>query len=105
MSWRVSNAEIRSTLLEAHLVFGVCSKLTDVTQTVFRSRLLLQHHELGLNRENLNELTSIGVLLTGRSHGYQDWDTTMMAITGSPRLSDEELTQFRSLWTPHLSNG
>lgn len=102
-SW--SFRTIRSTLLEAQLVFGVCSNLTDLTRTAFRSRLLLRHYELGSDLENLNELTSVGVLLTGRSDGYREWDTTMMAITGDPELSEVELTQFRNLWTPHLSNG
>ena len=79
------------------LGFGVCSTLTETTRLAFRSWLLLRHHERG-SRENLPELTSIGVLLTLRTDGYRDWDTTMIAIQGDPELTEEELEQYRELW-------
>jgi hypothetical protein len=47
---------------------------------------------------DLDTLTSIGVLLTPRSDGYREWDTTMMAIAGDPELTEEELHNSRALW-------
>ncbi|MGI5155867.1 hypothetical protein [Microbispora sp. CA-102843] len=79
------------------LGFGVCSTLTETTREAFRSWLLLRHHERGL-RENLPELTSIGVLLTPRSDGYRDWDTTMVAVQGDPEVTEEELQQYHEVW-------
>jgi hypothetical protein len=57
----------------------------------------LRHHERG-PRENLSELTSIGVLLTPRNDGHRDWDTTMIAVQGDPELTEEELQQYQELW-------
>ncbi|MET9225681.1 hypothetical protein [Lentzea sp. NPDC003310] len=96
---------IHSPLLEAQLVFGTCSKLTDLTRTAFRSRLLLRHHDLRSELQTPDELTSIGVLLTRRTDGHREWDTTMMAITGDPELTELELTTFRDLWEPSTQNG
>ncbi|WP_218129134.1 hypothetical protein [Nonomuraea maritima] len=78
------------------LGFGVCSTLTETTRLAFRAWLLLRHHERG-PRENLAELTSIGVLLTPRNDGHRDWDTTMIAVQGDPELTEEELQQYQEL--------
>jgi hypothetical protein len=82
---------------DVQLGFGVCSTLSELTQEAFRSWFLLRHHERNAV-EPLTDATSVGVLLTPSHVGYRDWDTTMMAITGDPELSPEELTRSRKLW-------
>ncbi|MGH3972441.1 MAG: hypothetical protein ACRDS9_03830, partial [Pseudonocardiaceae bacterium] len=95
-SWQFRT--FRSGKLDAQLGFGVCSVLNEVTHAAFRSWLLLRHHERGVSGGDLDTLTSIGVLLTPRSDGYREWDTTTMAVTGDPELTEEELHNSRALW-------
>jgi hypothetical protein len=81
-------------------VFGVCSRFDDTTQAVFRSWVLLRHHEraaLG-QLDQLDQAVSVGVLLTPRSDGLRDWDTTVLAVHGDPQLTEEELAASRELW-------
>jgi hypothetical protein len=80
------------------LGFGVCSRLDDATRVAFRSWLLLRHHERGTHGDDLDTLTSVGVLLTPRHDDYRDWDTTMVGITGDPELTEEDLRGSRELW-------
>lgn len=82
---------------EVQLGFGVCSKLSDLTRDAFRSWFLLRHHERGAV-EPLAGLMSVGVLLTPDPTGRRDWDTTLMATTGDPQLSAEELAASQALW-------
>ena len=95
MSWRLRT--FRSTTRVPQLGFGVCSAFTGLTQQAFNSWLLLRHHE----RQDFKEYAdavSVGVLLTPRTDGLRDWDTTMTAVTGDPELSEDELQQYRKLW-------
>jgi hypothetical protein len=82
---------------EVQLGFGVCSELSEITRAAFRSWFLLRHHERSAV-EPLDGRMSVGVLLTPDRTGQRDWDTTMMAITGDPGLSPEELAVSRRLW-------
>ena len=82
---------------EDQLGFGVCSKFNEVTRNAFTAWLLLRHHERG-DPAALASLTSIGVLLTPRSDGLREWDTSMQAVSGDPALSDDDLTLYRNLW-------
>lgn len=99
-SWQFRT--FRSDKPGAQLGFGICSVLNEVTHAAFRSWLLLRHYERGVSGGDLDTLTSVGVLLTPRRDGYREWDTTMMAVTGDPELTEEELRDSRKLWnTPH----
>ncbi|MDT5029673.1 MAG: hypothetical protein QOE61_6631, partial [Micromonosporaceae bacterium] len=80
---------------DVQLAFGVCSSLTDLHRQAFQSWFLLRHHERG---DDLTEATSIGILLTPRTSGRREWDTTMLAITGNPDLADEDPEIYRDLW-------
>ncbi|MEU0804178.1 hypothetical protein [Streptomyces sp. NPDC005970] len=40
----------------------------------------------------------MGVLLTPRTDGYRDWNTTVVAVSGDPALTDEELLTYQSLF-------
>lgn len=88
----------RSGVLRNQLGFGVCSVFNEVTHAAFRSWLLFRHHERGVSGGDLDTLTSIGVLLTPRSDGYREWDTTTMAVTGNPGLTEQDLHNSRTLW-------
>jgi len=93
MSWRLRT--FRSVTRVPQLGFGVCSAFTEVTQQAFSSWLLLRHHE----RQDFKEYAdavSVGVLLTPRTDGLRDWDTTMAAVTGDPEPCHEK--RRRNLW-------
>ncbi|MEV6332868.1 hypothetical protein [Streptomyces sp. NPDC051909] len=79
------------------LGFAVCSALTDQTRAAFSAWLQLRHHERG-ERADLAHLTSVGVLLTPRTDGYREWDTTVQAISGDPELTEAELSTYRDLF-------
>lgn len=94
-SWKLRT--FRSTTRVPQLGFGVCSAFTELTQQAFNSWLLLRHHERQDFKEHADAV-SVGVLLTPRTDGLRDWDTTMAAVTGDPGLSEEELQQYQKLW-------
>lgn len=48
------------------------------------------------------DAVSVGVLLTPRTDGLRDWDTTMATVIGDPELTDDELQQDRELWNTDL---
>lgn len=87
------------------LGFAVCSALTDHTRAAFSAWLRLRHHERGESTD-LARLTSAGVLLTPRTDGYREWDTTVVAVSGDPELTDEELLTYQNLFnTPDSPTG
>lgn len=96
VSWQFRIYQARRPVPQ--LGFGVCSRLDDITRAAFRSWLLLRHHENGTRGGDLDNLTSVGVLLTPRRDDYRDWDTTMVGITGDPELTEDELRESRELW-------
>ncbi|GAA2662518.1 hypothetical protein [Streptomyces vastus] len=57
--------------------------LTDHTRAAFSAWLQLRHHEHG-EHSDLVDLRSVCVLLTLRTDGYRDWDTTVVAVSGNP---------------------
>lgn len=40
----------------------------------------------------------MAVVLTPREDGRRPWDTTMVAVSGDVKFSDQELGQLRELW-------
>ncbi len=95
--WRFRS--YRRSLHIPQLGFGVCSTLNETTREAFRSWVLLRHHERGTTTELTNAVT-VGVLLTPRSDGLRDWDTTLLAVRGDPYLDEEQLVHSRLLWDP-----
>lgn len=79
------------------LGFAACSALTDHTRAAFSAWLQVRHHERG-EGAGLDPLRSVGVLLTPRTDGYREWDTTVQVISGDPELSDVDLRLYRDLW-------
>ncbi|MEU4110877.1 hypothetical protein [Streptomyces sp. NPDC027717] len=79
------------------LGFAACSALTDTTRAAFSAWLQLRHHERG-EHHDLAGLRSVGVLLTPRTDGYREWDTTVVAVNGDPELTEEELRTYQSLF-------
>lgn len=79
------------------LGFAACSALTEDTRAAFSAWLRLRHHERSESTD-LAHLTSVGVLLTPRTDGYREWDTTVHAISGDPELTDDELSAYQDLF-------
>lgn len=84
------------------LGFAVCSNLTDHTRAAFSAWLHLRHHERG-QHSDLTDLTSVGVLLTPRTDGYREWDTSVVAVNDDPELTDEELHTYQGLFNTRNS--
>ncbi|MFF7888948.1 hypothetical protein ACH40F_51555 [Streptomyces sp. NPDC020794] len=80
------------------LGFAVCSTLTDHTRATFSAWLRVRRHERG-ESSDLAHRTSVGVLLTPRTDGYREWDTTVMAVSGDPELTGEKLSAYQDLFT------
>ncbi|WP_143219109.1 hypothetical protein [Actinokineospora bangkokensis] len=84
---------------QPQLGFIACTTLDESTQNAFRSWVLLRHHEHGTARGDLNTLTTVAILLTPRTDGVREWDTSTMAITGDPGLTDDDVTTYRRFWS------
>ena len=82
---------------DVQLGFAVCSQLSEHTGNAFQDWFLLRHHERSA-AEPLENLTSVGVLLTPNRTGHREWDTSMLAITGDPQLTSEEIARSQKLW-------
>lgn len=89
---------------DVQLGFGVCSHLAEHTTRAFESWFLLRHHERSAV-EPLEDLMSVGVLLTPNRSGQREWDTSMLAVVGDPQLSPEELASSQGLWNTAVGLG
>jgi hypothetical protein len=60
------------------LGFGVCSRFDATVRAAFQWWVLLRHHERAPagQLDRLDQALTVGVLLTPRSDGVRDWDTT-----------------------------
>jgi hypothetical protein len=89
---------------KAHLGFGVCSQQFSAPQEdpiyhdILRSWVELRHHELQQITGDM-DLTTVGVVLSPRHDGKRLCDTTMVAVSGDLKLTDEELSAFREFWS------
>jgi hypothetical protein len=65
-------------------------------RAAFQSWVLLRHHERAPagQLDRLDQALTVSVLLTPRSDGVRDWDTTVIAVSGDPQLTEEELGRF-----------
>ena len=97
--WRqrriVSDAEGNDPPLQ--LAYAACSlPHDDVVQEMFGSLVQLRHHDLYQVFQR-DDLMTIGLLLTPRSNGRQ-WDTTLVATGGDPKLDADLLELLRQTW-------
>ena len=94
--WRMRS--LRGPAGQAHLGFAVSSRShSEELQDLFGWWVQLRHNDALTTRGDLEDLTTVGVLLTPRDEG-EKWDTTMAAISGDPKFSEEELATLREIW-------
>jgi hypothetical protein len=94
--WRMRS--LRGPTGQVHLGFAVSSRSHSAElQDLFGWWVQLRHHDVMTTRGDLEELTTVGVLLTPRDGG-EKWDTTMAAISDDPEFSEEELVALREIW-------
>jgi hypothetical protein len=94
--WRMRS--LRGPTGQIHLGFAVSSRSHSAAlQDLFGWWVQLRHHDARTTRGDLEELTTVGVLLTPRDRG-ENWDTTMAAISGDPEFSEGELATLREIW-------
>ncbi|HEX7291054.1 MAG TPA: hypothetical protein VF250_08015 [Conexibacter sp.] len=82
---------------QIHFAFGAASRYSHEIQSGFSAWAQLRHHELHEITGD-NALTTVAVLLTPRADGTREWDTTLSAMTGDLKLTDEELAAYRAVW-------
>jgi hypothetical protein len=80
-----------------HMGFGACSASSEMHRDVFRWWVQLRHHQLQ-QLAGIDDLTTIGILLTHRTGGQRPWDTTMVSVRGDLELTEEEIETFESVW-------
>ena len=81
------------------LGFGACSSAIDEEiGGAFGAWARLRHYEVQQATGNVDELTTVAVLLTPRHDGRRPWDTTMIALRGDLRLTSDELELFEATW-------
>ena len=102
MVWRLKS--LRGNAGQAHLGFGACShSLTRELQDAFGWWVKLRHHDVLAVTEDVEGLTTIGVLVTPRNDTQRPWDTTVSAVSGDLGLTQNDLKTLRQLWPtpPH----
>jgi hypothetical protein len=80
-----------------HLVFGTCTRYDEATSWAFGQLVRLRHYEQ-CEASGVEELTSVGVLLTPRHDGMRSWDTTAVRVSGRLEIPDDELKKLHRLW-------
>jgi hypothetical protein len=79
--------------------FGACSSAIDEEiRSAFGAWAHLRHYEVQQATGNVNDLTTVAVLLTPRHDGQRSWDTTLVALKGDLHLTSDELKLFASTW-------
>jgi hypothetical protein len=80
-----------------HMGFGACSGSSQMHRDIFSTSVQLRHHQLQ-QLVGLDDMTTVGVLLTHRNDGQRPWDTTLQAVRGDLQLTAEEIADFEKLW-------
>jgi hypothetical protein len=84
-------------LERVHFAFGVCSQFSEMHRDLFGWWVQLRHYEhCELRRDT--DVTTVGVLLTPRHDGVRAFDTTMSAVRGKLKFTDEDLQTLRQAW-------
>lgn len=95
--WRLRS--IRGPVGHAHLGFAACSHPhTRLIQAGFSAWVQLRHHDVLTATGDVNGLMTVGVLVTPCTRYRRPWDTTVVAVSGDLRFSDDDLAQLRNLW-------
>lgn len=84
-------------LERVHLAFGVCSQFSEMHRDLFGWWVQLRHYQHCESRRD-TDITTVGVLLTPRRDGVRAFDTTISAVRGELKFSDEELHALRQAW-------
>lgn len=96
IKWRIRR--IRYPGRVPHFTFATCTEFDANVMEGFKQLVWLRHHEFGVDRESMEDLLTVGVMLTPRNDGVRGWDTTLVACQGDLGLSDEHLADIRRLW-------
>ncbi|HEX4187801.1 MAG TPA: hypothetical protein VHY83_07895 [Solirubrobacteraceae bacterium] len=82
----------------AHLAYAASSAPhSEMIQDLFGLWVRVRHDEVLVARGDIEQLTTVGVLLTPRG-GFDHWDTTLAATSGDPGLTHEERAVAKDLW-------
>jgi hypothetical protein len=80
-----------------HVGFGACSASSEMHRDAFSWWVQLRHHQLQ-QLTGIEDLTTVGILLTHRTDGQRPWDTTMVSVRGDLELTEEEIETFERMW-------
>jgi hypothetical protein len=102
--WRYKS--LRGNQGQAHLAFAACNKSFDrEIEGAFHLWIRLRHHEVVSVTGDVENLTTVGVLLTPRDEKTRPWDTTTAAVSGNMGFSAAEVESLRELWPPPSAIG
>lgn len=97
VAWRMRS--LRGPAGQVNLGFGACSNpFTTELQELFGLWVRLRHHDALAVRNDVEDLTTIGVLLTPRQDELRPWDTTTASFSGDPGFSSADLEELRQVW-------
>lgn len=95
--WRMRS--LRGPAGQVNLGFCACSKpFSTELQELFGFWVRLRHHDALAIRNDVENLTTVGVMLTPRNDEQRPWDTTTASFSGDPGLSSTDLAQLRKVW-------
>lgn len=94
--WRLRS--IRGGPGRGHLAFGAASRYDEEILSAFSAWVQLRHHELQQVTGEIEDLVTVGVLLTPRRDGLRPWDTTSCTASGDLGLSEDDVALYRSVW-------
>ena len=101
--WRLKT--LRGNAGQGHLGLGACSRpFTPELQRAFTAWVQLRHHDVVSVTGDIDGLTTVGVLLTPRDSRTRPWDTSVTAVAGELRFTEEELAILREVWPTQPEN-
>jgi hypothetical protein len=90
---------LRGNVGQPHLAYGACSRpYSDNIRDGFHSWLQLRHHDVLEATGDVENLTTVGILVTPREDPGDPWDTTSAAVSGEMDFTEDELSKLRELW-------
>jgi hypothetical protein len=81
-----------------HFLFVVAPAFSPEVQTMFSPMVQLRHQQLIEARSDMDDVTSVGIMLTPRFDGRRLWDTWLTAVTGDQDIDSESRAELERIW-------
>lgn len=81
-----------------NLIFAATTRYDEANRAYFATFISLRHQQLLDAIPELEDVRTVGVLLTLRSDGRRPWDTSMAATQGNQGFTPEDRTELEGIW-------